>query len=290
MVRWLQRNRYRQVIFAPKRLSLRAVALICVSMMLMVMCSMDLLNTNRSFLRSMKVAVARFANTPRQWYGIWQTHLQSTRALSAHVVQLQAEKMMLQAKLHALAEKGKENATLRALLSSSPQLHGAFIMVNLIAIPNTAHHRVWLIDRGKKSGVYKGQPAVDAHGIIGQITDVGAETSHLTLVTDHKIAIPVVMPQGQRAVAVGEGRMMRLHQLSDDAHLHLGDVIRASGLGLVFPIGYPVGSVARIVPHTAERSSDIWLKPTAHIDRLHAMLLYWPSKSYTTSSGAMIVK
>src|SRR5688572_32279813 len=41
-----------------------------------------------------------------------------------------------------------------------------------------------LIRRGERHGVYQGQPVIDAHGVVGQITRVGTYLSTVTLITD----------------------------------------------------------------------------------------------------------
>ena len=151
-------------------------------------------------------------------------------------------------------------------------------MADLISIPQTPYPETWILNRGTQSGVYKGQPAVDAYGVVGQVTSVSKNSSELTLLTHPKVAIPILTPSGYRAVALGQkdSELLRLQHVLNTVPLHIGDVIRASGLGLVYPPGYPVGKVIRVQDIPGEGMRQAWVKPTAHIHRMTAMLLYWP--------------
>lgn len=267
-------------LFVLKRMSLRAIFLVVLSLLLMIFSSLGFINTNTRFGLPLKASVASVANMPRRWFDVWHMQILGKTQLVRDNETLRAQNTLLQAKLQFLLNKSSENKMLRGLLSSSARLNGAFIMADLIGIPHTSYPQTWILNRGTHSSVYVGQPAVDAHGIVGQITAVSKHHSVLTLLTNPKIAIPILTPDGYRAVAIGQksGECMMLKNVLTTASIHLGDVIRASGLGLVFPTGYPVGKVVRIHDLPGEGLRQVWVKPSAHIHRINAMLLYWPTR------------
>jgi rod shape-determining protein MreC len=65
----------------------------------------------------------------------------------------------------------------------------------------------------------------------------------------------------------------------DQSDIQVGDLWVTSGLGLCYPIGYPVGMVARIQKHKGSATVQIILSPMAHLDQTGQVLLAWPSKA-----------
>ena len=55
--------------------------------------------------------------------------------------------------------------------------------------------------------MFRGQPVLDAFGVVGQVMQVGKTTATLILITDAEHAIPVqVNRNGIRSIAVGTGQ------------------------------------------------------------------------------------
>ena len=111
-------------------------------------------------------------------------------------------------------------------------------------------HRV-IINKGTRDGAFKGQPLLDATGIFGQITRAGTFSSEAILITDSEHAIPVqVNRNGLRTIALGTGdldlRRLSLPFLPTNADIKVGDLLVSSGLGGVFPPGYPVATVTKV--------------------------------------------
>ena len=90
---------------------------------------------------------------------------------------------------------------------------------------------------------------VDASGLLGQITDVSANTSWALLVSDRNHATPArINRTGVRMIVGGIGSSDRLvvEDLPVSTDLRQGDLIETSGLGGRFPVGYPVGLVSSV--------------------------------------------
>src|SRR5690606_4931912 len=131
---------------------------------------------------------------------------------------------------------------------------------------------------GSMDGAYVGQALLDANGIVGQLVNVAPMTSEAVLITDADHAVPVIVVRnGLRTIAVGTGDSgrLRLPYLTNSADIVVGDVLLTSGLGGVFPAGYPVGRVIDVRRRPGQSFADVIVEPAAALDRDREVLLVW---------------
>ena len=194
---------------------------------------------------------------------------------------LRAHELLLESRLQRLSILEQENEQLRELLKSTPQAGGRTQVAQLLAVSLDPNLDQVIIDRGAKQGVYVGQPVVDAYGVVGQVVDVWPLTSKVMLLTDPRSAIPVTaMDTGVRSIAVGlgsSGRLTLTHVPADEV-IHPGDIWVSSGLGMRYPVGYPVAKVFRVVRDYRQRVQSVELMPLARLDQVQYVLLVWPSR------------
>ncbi|MCK4609030.1 MAG: rod shape-determining protein MreC, partial [Gammaproteobacteria bacterium] len=118
---------------------------------------------------------------------------------------LRANQLLLQAKVQMLVALEKENASLRALLSSASHLKAKLLAAQILAVNADPLDQQVVLDKGKKQGVYIGQPVLDANGVMGQVIAVGPMTSRVLLVSSTRSAVPVEDSRsGIRTIAVGQ--------------------------------------------------------------------------------------
>ena len=170
----------------------------------------------------------------------------------------------------------RENAELRGLKEAVPPVAERWLAAEIIHVePNRLRQRV-LINRGTQNGVFKGQAVLDDHGLVGQTMRVGPWSAEVILVTDPEHAVPVVIERtGVRTIAVGGGESgdIELPFLPANADVKEGDLLLTSGLGGVFPAGYPVGRVVAF--HRDSIQPLARARPTAKIDRNRELMLVW---------------
>ena len=185
----------------------------------------------------------------------------------------------MESKLQKLLALERENTQLRQLLQSTPQATGKIIVARLLAVAlNPATQQV-VVDRGVQTISILGQPVLDAYGVLGQVVSIGPLTSRVLLVTDIQSSVPVQNYRtGARAIAIGSGNsgQLRLINFPDNSDIQEGDLYVASGMGLRFPVGYPVGVVAKSTLRSGERFATIPLIPAAASDKSEQVLLAWP--------------
>jgi rod shape-determining protein MreC len=216
------------------------------------------------------------------FYSIKSSFVQQRKLLDENA-ELRAKELLLNAKLQRFLALERENEQLRALLrSSSGAVDGKFLVAQILAVDLDPSTQQLVLNKGSKEGVFVGQPVLDAHGVMGQIMQVGIHTSIVLLITDTQSGVPVEINRNNlRAIAVGQGdnnNLTLLHML-DTADIRPGDLLVTSGLAHRFPPGYPVGVVTSVKHQTGERFSDIQVKVNAHINQSQQVLLIWPPKT-----------
>lgn len=196
--------------------------------------------------------------------------------LMQHIDALERERIARTAELALLAELRDDNQELRALLAASQQIQPRFQAAELMDLGlNPWSHRV-LINRGRRDGIYRGQPVVDTRGIMGQVDEVALGTAQVILISDPDHALPVrVQRTGLRTVAYGTGHInqLRLNDLPMNVDLEPGDVLLTSGLGDVFPAGLPVAEVEEVTRPRGEVFAQARMRPLARLDRARHVLV-----------------
>ena len=181
-------------------------------------------------------------------------------------------------RLQRVASLEAENARLRALLDSTARVPDRTLIAEILrADLDRFRHRI-LINKGDNQNAYAGQALIDARGIVGQITRANPFTSEAILISDAAHATPVeVNRNGLRTIAVGIGDATRLSLpfLPKTADIDVGDLLVSSGLGGVFPTGYPVARVSSIERRPGEAFAKVSAIPTAALDRIKDVLLVW---------------
>jgi rod shape-determining protein MreC len=190
---------------------------------------------------------------------------------------LRREHLLLNARLQKLVALEAENRRIRSLLQSSRKLDERMLIAEIVAISPDPYRHYLKLNKGSTEGVFVGQALVDAHGIMGQITEVYPLTSEALLITDPNHGIPVeIARNGLRTIAHGEGSGgLSLPYLPSNADIKGGDQLVSSGLGGRFPAGYPVGTVTTIAHQAGEHFLSISATPAAHMDRGREVLLVW---------------
>jgi rod shape-determining protein MreC len=169
-----------------------------------------------------------------------------------------------------------ENARLRELLESSASFDDRRLVAEVLSVDLDPYRQRFVLNRGLSDGVFIGQPILDRFGIVGQVVDVGQWTSEAVLITDADHAIPVVVNRnGLRTIAVGTGDQgrLRLPYLTNSADIEVGDLLVSSGLGEVFPAGYPVGRVLDLQARPGQPFADVIAEPVSALDRDQEVLL-----------------
>lgn len=194
---------------------------------------------------------------------------------------LQRRVLILEQKMQRLAVLEAENARLRELLNSSADLDASVLVAEIIGIDPDPNRQEVVINKGAGDGVTLGQAVLDSHGLIGQVVHVGPFSSRVLLITDASHALSVqVNRNGVRAVlaGTGQGNRLRLLYVPDTADVRKGDLLVSTGLGRVYPRGYPVARVTRVRHQPGAPFAEILARPASQLDRVTHVLLVQPTE------------
>ena len=172
----------------------------------------------------------------------------------------------------------QENQRLREARAGSSRVAERYLVAEILQVDLDPYRQRVLLDKGSRDGVFVGQAALDAQGVFGQVTRVGPVSAEVIMISDPSHAIPVQINRtGVRTIAVGLGQTgkLMLPYLPRTADIAEGDLVVSSGLGGVFPPGYPVARVAEVVRDPAEPLLSVGAMPLALLDRDPEVLLVW---------------
>ncbi len=163
-----------------------------------------------------------------------------------------------------------ENQRLRANLHWIPDPAPAFVTARVVADAGGVYARAVLLALGPNHGIAKGQIALDERGLVGRVTEVGARTARVLLLTDLNSRIPVILETSRsRAILVGtNGPRPRLMYWAEGAVPAEGERVVTSAEAGAFPANLPVGTVHYNAANVPE------VEPSARLDRLEVVRIF----------------
>jgi rod shape-determining protein MreC len=215
---------------------------------------------------------------------------------------LEAENQRLRTRLRSLELRSmrydalaRENAALIGLRKALPPVAERWLPADIVDIQLDSLRQRVLIDRGSVNGVSANQAVLDDHGVVGQTMYVGPWSAEVILITDPAHALPVqIQRTGLRTIAVGTGNSdsLALPYLPANADVRVGDVLVTSGLGGVFPPGYPVARVTQVHKDAVQPLAHVRAAPFAHLQTDSNVMLVWfrrdnPAAPLKTSHGEL---
>ncbi len=232
----------------------------------------------RGWLTAAAYPAQRAVDAPfRAWNWLTDSFADRSR-LRKENLEVTARLRLANLQLQRFAAIEEENRRLRDMRENSAGVAERVVVASILNVDlDPFRHRV-LLDKGAADGVFKGQAVLDAEGIFGQVSKVNARTSEVILISDAEHAIPVQASRsGLRTIAVGTGdsRKLSLPFVTVESDLKPGDQLLSTGMGGVFPPGYPVAEITRVERAATATFALVEARPTALLDRDHEVLLVW---------------
>ncbi len=260
-------------------------AVLCAALILFIDVRFGWLKPVRNALSIVTETVVTVTDLPRRAFVGLDEAIATRNTLTAENARLMQENLVLQRHVQRLAALTAENSRLRELLNSSALLDSNVLVAEIIGVDPDPSRVEVIIDKGAADRLYVGQPVLDASGIIGQLIVVGPSQSRVILITDHRHGLPVeINRNGVRSIAIGTGKpgLLQLQYLAATTDIRVGDLLVSSGLGGVFPRGYPVGRVSRVERDPRETFMRVDVLPTAAIERSRHVLLVFAQQLQAT--------
>jgi rod shape-determining protein MreC len=219
--------------------------------------------------------------TPQQLWSWITGNFADRSRLRTENAQLTEQLRVARSQLLRFESLNEENRRLREIREASKGVSERTLIAEIINVSVQPFRHMVIINKGADDGVFRGQPVLDALGVVGQVMLVGKSTATLILITDAEHAVPVqVNRNGIRSIAVGTGESAKLSlpYMTVESDVRKGDLLVSSGLDEIFPAGYPVATVTKVERNSADTFALVEAKPLAQLDRDREVLLLWANK------------
>ncbi|MCE9685908.1 rod shape-determining protein MreC [Shewanella sp. AS16] len=243
----------------------------------------------RQSLSSLLSPLQYLANVPGALLD-WSAESFATRnMLAVQNKELLRQQLLMSERLQRFEHVRQENERLRALLGSPVHLDSRKMVAEVMEVASDPFHQYVVLNHGARSGVFVGQPVVDALGVVGQVVEVSELTSRVLLLSDVTHGLPVRITRNDvRMVANGTGELdeIELRHVAKSTDVRVGDLLVTSGLGNRFPEGYPVARVIEVATEDGQNYARVTAQPLAALDRIRYLLLIWPGEASQPGAAA----
>jgi rod shape-determining protein MreC len=163
-----------------------------------------------------------------------------------------------------------ENARLKADLHWVPDPAPSYVTARVVADAGGIYAKAVLLSVGPNHGIRKGEVALDERGLVGRVTEVGARTARVLLITDMNSRVPVVLENsGAHAIVIGtNGPRPRVVYWPEGSMPQEGERVVTSTEASAFPANLPVGAVH----YSAAKVPEV--VPAAMLDRLEVVRIF----------------
>lgn len=242
----------------------------------------------RGYLTTLVSPIQYLASLPEELLDATSQYAATKQSLLDENQKLRELQLLQNEKLQRFGLLVSENAKLRALLQTNERVEAGKSVAQIMAVASNPFSQYVLIDKGTVDDVFQSQPVLDDLGVVGQIMAVGTTNSRVILITDQTHATPIrVLRNDVRGILNGTGELNRMEMLNlpHGTDIKVGDQLITSGLGQIFPDGYPVAEVTRILPDESQPFMRVYAKPIAKLDRLKHVLLLWQKDKKLIEQG-----
>ena len=166
-------------------------------------------------------------------------------------------------------------------LYSLDQEYGQYEKVGARVIANDSSNwfQIFRIDKGSKDGIAVDMNVVAGGGLVGLVTDVGANYATVRSIIDDSSRVSgMAMQSGDSCIVAGdltlfkEGRL-RITNVLKESDLKDGDKIVTSNISSVFLPGILIGYAADVTNDTNNVTKSGYLIPAAEFDSLQEVLV-----------------
>ena len=263
---------------APQELRLRPVfGALFVAVFLLVLSQRGWLTYPYAWLHDGVYAPVRTVlHTPMRWLQAGWQQLAAHQDEHALLLQVQQENQELRAQVQLLGHFQAENRRLRMLMDSLLDVTDPVLIAELSDTSIDGYRELVTLNKGTQDGVYVNQAVIDPYGLVGQVVEVFAHESRVMLITDTRSRVPVYVARTQQRTLVfgstGYGSL-EMPTLRADSDIKVGDRLVSSGLGGIYPRGYPVAEVTAVERDSRSSSMTVRLRPLAHLQSMLEVLL-----------------
>ena len=214
--------------------------------------------------------VQKTVHAAKIWVADHLVHAYQVQSLALYNRDLVAENQHYAMQVQTLANVEAENQALKTQLNLKQTSAYPLIFAQVLYQVADPYMRKLVLNMGSQNGVQLGQPVLMHDGLLGQITDVQVNSSEVTLITDTKVNVPVMVQRnptvrgfisGDKSEGFLELRIFN----QESADLHKDDILVTSGLDGLYPNNIPVAKVTHIAASGTDGRSELTIVPMIQV-------------------------
>ena len=224
------------------------------------------LNDVRATAQSVARPIWALAELPKKALDASRIYLTVRGDLEQKLRQQSEISLRQNAEIGELRAKLEEASQVRALLGEDKFSPAQSLVARVLSVDLDRYSQRIAIGRGSRDGVVMNSVLIDERGLLGQITEVGTSTSVAILLTDVNHRVPAELQRnGLRfyVVGLGAGGQLALDRIALNSDIKVGDRLKTSGMGGVFPPGLAIGEVVAVRHAAGDSFARAELKPLA---------------------------
>ncbi len=138
---------------------------------------------------------------------------------------------------------------------------------------------VFTLNRGSMHGVDINMTVVTDDGIVGYVSEVGANWCKVLTVIETAVSVGAYVERSGELGLVegvytpGKTGFCQMSYLPASADIKVGDLVLSSGIGSIYPRGLSIGVVTELVPDGASRSLIAMIEPSADLTDLRNVMI-----------------
>jgi len=196
------------------------------------------------------------------------------------LIEVREENKRLNAKLFQLDEENRKNREfliaykgLQAYLGLKQNNPDQKVFASVIGEIKNGFSNLLIIDKGYNDGIRKNFAVTTPEGIVGKIQSTTEVQSVIQLISDSRSSFPV-LTQRTRTKGILQGsfdRTLTLSYIPRRKGIVLNDNIVSSGLAGIFPKGFSVGKVSKIIKENSGLFQTVIIEPSVDLERIEVV-------------------
>ncbi len=208
------------------------------------------------------------------------SHFGDIASLKEENEKLQADIKQLESQNQRNQTYKEENERLREMLD----LKDTYKDFNLVAANVTGRDSsTWflslIIDKGTDDGLKMTDTVITSDGLVGHITDIGNNWAMITTILDSQSTVAVMVERTEDFATVdgdidlSAKGLCKMTYISKDSTITVGDMVKTSGLGGVYPKGVNVGKITKIHPENKGVSQYAEVEPSVDFNKVYEVFV-----------------
>jgi len=176
---------------------------------------------------------------------------------------------------HQCRELTLANERLRELVRLKQQSSFEYLAAEVIARDPSPWYRTIVINKGVEDGLHPQDPVLTARGIVGHVLHAAGNHATVLLIVDRNSAVDAMIQRSRaRGIARGaeNGKCLFDYTLRKK-EVRIDDIVISSGFDQLYPKGFRIGHVSKVVRRNAGLFQDIEISPFVDFKTLEEVMV-----------------